>query len=335
MDYPTDPTIYPSGIPIVFANDLARGWRSGESPTMYAPGKQFQPLAQRTDYLLRRIDELDQQIRNLSGSGSGSTDLENRLNNLESQLQQIKSSVESLQSGSGGTSGGETNGSSTGNPMLDKLSRFDVTRIHPEAVLGFTNESGLGAEIRQWSIQELAARLSSSPLDLFSASIVILQETSPQGESSGAGRTGWFRRNMNKEIFLGKKVHTLEDRGVFSLDPGAYLLDANVPAMSVGAHQARLKCNLLSEAFYGLSVQTSNETRTSESDITTVSRVVAPVFLTQPSTWEVQQKVEIKRDSGGGTAVHQQVGEDNTTPTEPEIYTQVVIYRLGNLYKPE
>jgi hypothetical protein len=148
-----------------------------------------------------------------------------------------------------------------------------------------------------------------------SSQVVFLKDVKPAATNGGTCvGTIWNNRELN--TIEGDATLVTLSANQFTLYPGKYLIDANVPAYFVAAHKARL---VNSATLQEVSVGSASHSHPSAGSMTT-SNIRTVLTVTVPTAYHIQHRCGVER-VGMGLGIANGLGTD-------EVYTTVMIQKI-------
>lgn len=148
-----------------------------------------------------------------------------------------------------------------------------------------------------------------------SSKVVFLKDVKPNATNAGTCvGTIWNNRDLN--TIEGDATLVTLSANQFTLYPGKYLLEANVPAYFVAAHKARL---VNSATLQEVSVGSASHSHPSAGSMTT-SNIRTVLTVTVPTAYHVQHRCSVERATVG-LGIANNLGAD-------EVYTTIMIQKI-------
>jgi hypothetical protein len=188
----------------------------------------------------------------------------------------------------------------------------------PQGPAGSDAVANTGTGPGQIPVLDSNGKLPSSviPSDVGGSSkVVFLKDVKPAGTNAGTcGGSVWNKRELN--TLEGETTLVTLSSNQFTLYPGKYLIDANVPAYFVAAHKARL---VNSATLQEVSVGSASHSHPSAGSMTT-SNIRTVLSVNVPTTYHIQHRCGVERATVG-------LGIANGLGTD-EVYTTVMIQKI-------
>lgn len=153
--------------------------------------------------------------------------------------------------------------------------------------------------------------------------MVIYEDQKPFDTNGGTFSSGsWVTRQLNTVVYSRQNNSwASQSLNQFTLQPGTYLIEANVPAYRVNSHQIRLQ-NITNGTTDSLGI--SAYCSASDGNFS-FSEIMEIVTIDQVTTYEIQHRCQSSRSTDGlGIATF----AASTSSDGTNVYTQVIISKL-------